>query len=152
MALDYRQLRELRDALARHGVAYLVIGKGGSLLHGFPDTTQDTDIFVRKTAAGAWSRGGGGEIDGIPVCALDDIIESKRAANRPRDRESLPRLEAFREYQRERLVRRQRLRSRPQRVVGECLLQSVSRPNVDSVTGLEGPLATVDQDTPRDIR
>ena len=153
MAFEYRQLRELHDALTRHGVAYLVIGKSGALLHGFPDTTQDTDIFVRKTAADgrtlvnalrelqfllddrqgreieqgkdfvqlrsgpfdmnivfapdgieefddAWSRSV--EIDSIPVCSLNDIIESKRAANRPRDRESLPRLEAFRQYQRER--------------------------------------------------
>jgi hypothetical protein len=32
----------------------------------------------------------------------DDIIASKRAANRPKDRESLPRLEAFRDYLRSR--------------------------------------------------
>ena len=49
MAVDYRQLEELRDACARHGVAYLVIGKSGALLHGFPDTTQDADLFIRKS-------------------------------------------------------------------------------------------------------
>jgi hypothetical protein len=38
----------------------------------------------------------------FPVASLDDIIASKRAANRPKDRESLPRLEAFREYLRNR--------------------------------------------------
>ena len=133
-----------------------MIGNSGALLHGFPDTTRDTTIFVRKAAANgralvnalrelrfplddqqaqeieqgkdfiqlrsgpfdmdivfapdgietfddAWSRGV--EIDGIPVCSLDDIIERKRVANRPRDRELLPRLEAFRQYQRERTVR-----------------------------------------------
>jgi hypothetical protein len=32
------------------------------------------------------------------VCRPDDIIESKRAANRAKDRESLPRLVAFRDY------------------------------------------------------
>ena len=38
----------------------------------------------------------------FPVASLDDIIASKRAANRPKDRESLPRLEAFRDYLRSR--------------------------------------------------
>ena len=164
MAFEYPQLQEMHEALTRHGVAYLVIGKSGALLHGFPDTTQDTDIFVRKTAADgralvnalrelqfvlddqqarkieqgkaliqlrtgpfdmnviftpdgiegfddAWSRGI--EIENIPVCSLDDIIESKRAANRLRDRESLPRLEAFRQYQRERTVDRKSCRHQP---------------------------------------
>jgi hypothetical protein len=42
-------------------------------------------------------------IDGrFPVAILDDIIASKRAANRRKDRESLPRLEAFRDYLRSR--------------------------------------------------
>ena len=44
----------------------------------------------------AWSRRI--EVEGFPVCHLDDIIASKRAANRRRDRESLPRLLSFREY------------------------------------------------------
>ena len=38
------------------------------------------------------------ERDGLPVASLDDIIASKRAANRQRDRESLPRLLSFREW------------------------------------------------------
>ena len=38
------------------------------------------------------------DVEGFPVCHLDDIIASKEAANRQRDRESLPRLRAFREY------------------------------------------------------
>jgi hypothetical protein len=42
-------------------------------------------------------------IDGrFPVASLDGIIASKRAANRPKGRESLPRLEAFRDYLRRR--------------------------------------------------
>ena len=44
----------------------------------------------------AWSRRI--EVEGFPVCHLDDIIASKRAANRQKDRESLGRLEAFRDY------------------------------------------------------
>ena len=42
------------------------------------------------------------EIEGFPVCSMDDIIESKASANRVRDRESLPRLRAFRDYLRQR--------------------------------------------------
>ncbi len=38
------------------------------------------------------------EIEGFNVCHIDDIIASKTAANRQKDRESLPRLQAFREY------------------------------------------------------
>ena len=36
--------------------------------------------------------------EGFPVCHPDDIIASKAAANRVKDRESLPRLRAFRDY------------------------------------------------------
>jgi len=37
-------------------------------------------------------------IDGrFPCASIDDIIESKKAANRQRDKEELPRLEAFRD-------------------------------------------------------
>ncbi|HVE66237.1 MAG TPA: hypothetical protein VNC59_06620 [Thermoanaerobaculia bacterium] len=148
-AFDYPQAREIRDALARHGVRYLFIGKSGAILLGFPDTTQDADLFVERSAengrsltaalrelgfdlteseageieegkdfiqlrngpfdvdlvfapdgierfADAWRRRV--EVEGFPVCHLDDIIASKNAANRVRDRESLPRLRAFREY------------------------------------------------------
>jgi hypothetical protein len=48
-AFEYRQAEEIRDALARHGVRYLFIGKSGAILLGFPDTTQDADLFVEKT-------------------------------------------------------------------------------------------------------
>jgi len=148
-AFDYRQAEEIRDALARHAVRYLFIGKSGAILLGFPDTTQDADLFVAKDPANgralaaalgelgfdltpqqaaeiesgkdfvqlkngpfdldlvfapdgietferAWERRV--EIEGFPVCRLDDIIASKVASNRVKDRESLPRLEAFREF------------------------------------------------------
>ena len=39
--------QEIRDALARHGVRYLLTGKAAALLLGFPDTTQDADLFER---------------------------------------------------------------------------------------------------------
>jgi hypothetical protein len=149
VAFDYRQATEIRDAFARHGVRYLFIGKSGAILIGFPDTTQDADLFLEKSPANgdvavaalkelgfdlsetetadirrgkdfvqlkngpfdvdlvfapdgierfedAWRRRI--EIDAFPVCSIDDIIASKRAANRVKDRESLARLEAFREY------------------------------------------------------
>ena len=42
------------------------------------------------------------DVDGFPVCHIDDIIASKVATNRQKDRESLPRLESFRIYLRKR--------------------------------------------------
>jgi hypothetical protein len=148
-AFEYRQAEEIRDVFARHGVRYLFIGKSGAILLGYPDTTQDADLFVEKNPANgaaivralselgfqltgaeaaeiergkdfvqlrngpfdldlvfapdgierfadAWSRRE--MVEGFPVCSLDDIIASKRAANRVKDRESLARLRAFREY------------------------------------------------------
>jgi hypothetical protein len=148
-AFDYQQAQDIRTALGRHNVRYLFIGKSGAVLLGFPDTTQDADIFVEKTPANArrlvtalrelgfsltetqaaeiergkdfvqlkngpfdldlvfapdgierfedaWKRHI--EIEGFPVCHLDDIIASKEATHRRKDVESLPRLRAFREY------------------------------------------------------
>jgi len=148
-AFEYRQAQEIRDVFARHGCRYLFIGKSGAILLGFPDTTQDADLFVEKSPengqalvaalrelgfeltdeqagqigrgkdfvqlkngpfdldlvfspdgierfADAWQRHV--DVDGFPVCHIDDIIASKAAANRQKDRESLPRLESFRVY------------------------------------------------------
>ena len=44
----------------------------------------------------AWSHGR--NVDGYLVCHIDDVIASKRSANREKDRESLSRLENFRRY------------------------------------------------------
>lgn len=148
-AFDYRQALEIRDTFRRHGVRYLFIGKSGAILLGYPDTTQDADVFVERTPSNcgallaalreigfglteaqaaqiargkdfvqlkdgpfdldlvfapdgierfedAWERHV--EVEGFPICHIDDIIASKAAANRQRDRESLPRLRSFREY------------------------------------------------------
>lgn len=148
-AFEYRQATEIRDALAQRQVRYLFIGKSGAILLGFPDTTQDADLFVEKSPENgralanalkdlgfqlteeqckdlergkdfvqlkngpfdldviyapdgiehftdAWNRHV--EIEGFPVCHIDDIIASKEAANRVRDRETLPRLRAFRDW------------------------------------------------------
>src|SRR5207248_4323160 len=48
-AFEYRQAQEIRDAFARHGVRYLFIGKSGAILLGFPDTTQDADLFPERS-------------------------------------------------------------------------------------------------------
>jgi hypothetical protein len=148
-AFEYRQAEEIRDAFRRHGVRYLFLGKSGAILLGFPDTTQDADLFVDRSPENcralvpalrdlgfdvtqgqsgeiergkdfiqlkngpfdldlvfapdgieqfddAWRRHV--EVEGFPVCHLDDIIASKAATNRQKDRESLPRLQSFREY------------------------------------------------------
>src|SRR4030042_2814164 len=47
-AFEYRQAQEIRDSFNRHGVCYLFIGKSGAILLGFPDTTQDVDLFVER--------------------------------------------------------------------------------------------------------
>ena len=48
---EYRQAEEVRDAFERHGCRYLFLGKSGAILLGFPDTTQDADLFVEKSEA-----------------------------------------------------------------------------------------------------
>jgi hypothetical protein len=148
-AFEYRQAEEIRDVFAVYGVEYLFIGKSGAILLGFPDTTQDADLFVRKSPDNglaavkalrelgfavsktqaseiergkdfvqlkngpfdldlifapdgierfedAWTRRV--EVEGFPVCHPDDIIASKEATGRQKDRESLPRLKSFRDY------------------------------------------------------
>jgi hypothetical protein len=148
-AFSYRQAEEIREVFSRHGCRYLFIGKSGAILLGFPDTTQDADLFVEKSQTNglavvaalrelgfaltpslaseiergkdfvqlkngpfdldlvfapdgierfedAWRRHV--DVEGFPVCHPDDIIASKEATGRVKDRESLPRLKAFREY------------------------------------------------------
>jgi hypothetical protein len=142
-AFEYRQAEEVRDTFRQHGVRYLFIGKSAAILLGYPDTTQDADLFVAKDPLNGsalvdalrelgftLTEGQAEEIvrgkdfvqlkngpfdldlvfapDGIEgfedafsrriVCHIDDVIASKEAANRAKDRESLPRLRAFRDY------------------------------------------------------
>ena len=49
-AFEYRQAEEIRAAFDAQGVIYLFIGKSGAILLGFPDTTQDAVLFVKKDA------------------------------------------------------------------------------------------------------
>jgi len=48
---EYRQALEIRDVFKRHQVRYLFIGQSGAILLGYPDTTQDADLFVEKDVA-----------------------------------------------------------------------------------------------------
>jgi len=146
---EFRQAREIRDALARHHVRYLFLGKSGAILLGFPDTAAVANVFLQRDPENsarsvpalrelgftfnetqiaeisrgkdfiqlkngpydldlifapdgierfedAWKRHV--DVEGYPVCHPDDIIASKAATNRQKDRESLPRLRSFREY------------------------------------------------------
>jgi hypothetical protein len=44
----------------------------------------------------AWNRRV--DVEGFPVCNIDDIVSSKQAANRRKDKETLPRLLSFRDW------------------------------------------------------
>ncbi len=146
---SYKQAQEITALFNRHKVSYLFIGKSGAIILGFPDTTQDVDIFADKSPENgkrivksllelgfhinekqqdeikrgkdfvqlrngpfdldlvfspdgienfAEAKSRSLTVEGMPVCHLDDIIQSKKSANRVKDREVIARLEAFREW------------------------------------------------------
>jgi hypothetical protein len=95
---EYRQAQEIAAAFGRHGVRCLFIGKSGAIILGFPDTTQDADLFLDKTPENDAAAKRALAVEGMPVCHIDDIIRSKEATGRVKDRESLPRLKAFRDW------------------------------------------------------
>ena len=43
-------LEDLTKIFSKNKVEYLIIGKSGAIIYGFPDTTQDIDIFPKKSA------------------------------------------------------------------------------------------------------
>ena len=47
------QAEELAAAFANAGVDYLFIGKTGAILLGYPDTTQDVDVFLPRSRSNA---------------------------------------------------------------------------------------------------
>src|SRR5438045_6998350 len=47
------QAEELAAAFQREGVDYLFIGKSGAILLGYPETTQDVDIFLPRSRENA---------------------------------------------------------------------------------------------------
>ena len=90
-------LRELGFALTDDQANDIVRGKDFVQLKNGP---FDLDlVFAPDGIANfddAWQRRI--DVEGFPVCHPDDIIASKTAANRVKDREVLPRLRSFREY------------------------------------------------------
>ena len=51
LSIGRRRRYTAHSAFSAHGVRYLFLGKSGAILLGFPDTTQDADLFVEKSAA-----------------------------------------------------------------------------------------------------
>ena len=47
-AFSFRQGELLADTFNELGVDYLLIGKSGAIVLGYPDTTQDVDIYPKK--------------------------------------------------------------------------------------------------------
>lgn len=47
------QAEELAAVFAREGIDYLFIGKSGAILLGYPETTQDVDIFLPRSRENA---------------------------------------------------------------------------------------------------
>ena len=44
-----KSLEDLAKIFLKNKVEYLIIGKSGAILYGFPDTTQDVDVFPEKS-------------------------------------------------------------------------------------------------------
>lgn len=49
-AFEYRQAQEIQNKFSARGSRYLFLGKSGAILLGFPDTTQDANLFIERTA------------------------------------------------------------------------------------------------------
>jgi hypothetical protein len=79
------QAQEIARAFQEHDVDYLFLGKSGAILLGYPGTTQDVDVFPRRSAE-----------NGRRIVNLRNIIASKRASGRQKDLVDLPLLESFR--------------------------------------------------------
>lgn len=45
-----QQAVEVAETFARHKVEFMFIGKSGAILLGYPSTTQDVDLFPKKSA------------------------------------------------------------------------------------------------------
>src|SRR5260370_41743251 len=90
-------LKELGFALSDSLIAEIERGKDFVQLKNGP---FDLDLIFAPDGIAcfedAWKRHV--EVEGFPVCHIDDVIASKEATHRPKDIESLPRLRAFREY------------------------------------------------------
>ena len=49
MPFSYRLAQDIARTFSRHSVKYLFLGKSAAIILGFPDTTQDADLFVEKS-------------------------------------------------------------------------------------------------------
>ena len=45
-----RQAVEVAEIFAKHQVEFMFIGKSGAILLGYPSTTQDVDLFPKKSS------------------------------------------------------------------------------------------------------
>ncbi|MBI3541324.1 MAG: hypothetical protein HY073_04225 [Deltaproteobacteria bacterium] len=92
-----KALKELKFKLTKTAQEEVLRGKDFIQLRNGP---FDLDLIFApdgiESFEDAWKRHI--EVQDFPVCHLDDIIRSKEKANRVKDRESLPRLKAFRDY------------------------------------------------------
>jgi hypothetical protein len=88
------QAEEIRDAFARRAVRYLFIGKSGAILLGYPDTTQDADRFVEKSA----NNNNAAAAHALRELGFELTDDQAAEIERGKDREVLPRLRAFRDY------------------------------------------------------
>jgi hypothetical protein len=65
-----------------------------------PSTTAKSGILFAPDGIenfdDAWNRRV--DVEGFPVCNIDDIVSSNQAANRRKDKETLPRLLSFRDW------------------------------------------------------
>lgn len=90
-------LRELGFTLTESQTRDIQAGKDFVQLKNGP---FDLDLVFAPDGIGrfedAWKRHV--EVEGFPVCHLDDIIASKAATKRKKDLDSLPRLRAFRAF------------------------------------------------------
>lgn len=82
---------ELVDIFSKHGVEYLLIGKAAAMLYGYPGTTQDIDIFPKKSAENCLRL-----LNALKEIGFDMDEPLQKASKRQRDLDEIPRLEAFR--------------------------------------------------------
>ena len=123
-------LERLRDTLAKHEVEYLLIGKMAAIVQGFPDTTQDADLFVERSAVNGTRlvealrdlgfelapeqvkqiqqgkdfiqvRTGPFDVDIVHAPDGIERYEDARQRGQQKDRETLPRLRDFATYLKE---------------------------------------------------
>lgn len=79
---QHLRLRETTFLTTRYGDIDVVVNPAGA--DGYRDLARPSESFVLRLGA----------VD-VRVATLERVIESKRASNRPKDRDALPRLEAL---------------------------------------------------------